>query len=245
MIKRILAGCAIVGLNAFSSNAAGLDSSTGFYPPAAPASHYGPNAVFGDIHAGGLYFDGGSPDGGVFELGGVATVPFGNGWSAALEVDTGYIFRADDLTAGITGHLFYTNQSWVIGGFVEMTTEDVFAVGGEAAAFVNNIDAIGTLEFAASSPDFWQIGSKVNLYVDPNTALSGGLEGAWFSGGGDAQAAFVNFEHRLPDSPFSGFVDLGWDNFSGTSTYFGGVGARVVLGAAGPTLQDYNRANPF
>ena len=245
MFGRMFASCAILGLSISGSIAAGLDDSTGYYPPLASAVSYGPAGVFGDAHLSALYFNGGSPDGGAFNLGGVVVVPFGNRWNAAYEVDAGYLYTADDLIVGTAGHLFYVNQSWAAGGFIEMTTDDLLAVGGEAAAFVDNIDAVASVKFAASSPDFWQVGNKVNFYVDPNTALSAGVEGAWFSGGDDAQLAFVSAEHRLVNSPFSGFVDLGWDNFSGASTYSAAAGARVVFGGAGPTLQDYNRANPF
>lgn len=245
MKKRLIIVCALLASGVAVSPSAGLDGDTGYGAPPSSSANYGPAGIFGDAHLSAIYFDGGSSDGVAVDLGGVVVLPFNNGWSAAFEADTGYLFGPDDWVASTAGHYFYTGQSWAAGGFFELTTEDVYAVGAEGAAFINNIDAVASFEFGFGTQEFMQAAQTLNFYVDPNTALSGGLEGAWFDGGGDAQAAFVGVEHRLADSPVSGFVDLGWDNFTGDDTYFALVGGRIVFGDSGFTLQEYNRANPF
>jgi hypothetical protein len=245
MTNRLLAGCALLALSASASTAADFGTGPDYYAPPASSPAAGPAGIFGDVHLSATYFGTEGEDDGSIDLGGVVVVPFANGWNAAFEADTGYLFNAGDWNAIGAAHLFYGTPAWAAGAFVEATTEETFSVGAEAAAFVNNVDVIGTVEYGFSDPDFWQASAATNIYFDPNTAVNAGLEGSWFDGSDGAYAANLGLEHRFNNSPVSGFAEVGWTDFTGNDTITATAGARVVFGAAGQTLQDYNRANPF
>jgi hypothetical protein len=244
MRTRLLAGCAIAALGASGAFAADFGNGNDYYSPP-PAQATGAASVFGDVNLSATYFGGDIPDDFGLALGGSIVLPFGNGWNAAIEHQLGYLFDAHDWVAGGTGHLFYANQSWAAGIFLGLDSEDTYGGGAEAAAFVGNVDVIGKVGYFDSSPDFWSADGAVNVYFDPNTAMSTGLGGVWFDSGVDGWTADIGLEHRFNASPVSAFADLGWTNAGGGDVYAGTVGARVVFGDAGPTLQDFNRRNPF
>jgi hypothetical protein len=246
MTKRLLAGCALLALGASASTAADFGTGTDYYAP--PTAAPGPAGIFGDAHLSATYFGADGDDDVSIDLGGVVVVPFANGWNAALEGDVGYLFDAGEWAAVGAGHLFYLAPTWAAGAFIEgaaTDADDALGVGVEAAAYISNVDVIGTVEYGFSSPDFWLASAATNVYFDPNTAVTAGLGGAWFDGGDNAFAANVGLEHRFTNSPVSGFAEFGWTDFTGDDTWTATAGARVVFGAAGQTLQDYNRANPF
>ena len=245
MKTRFLAICAIVALSASGSFAGDLTSGGGYYAPPASSSPYGSAGIFGDVNLTAIYLGGDIDDDFGIDLGGAVVAPFGNGWNAAVDGDVGYFFNADEWVAGVNGHLFYANQAWAAGAFVYADTEDTYGIGAEAAAFINNVDVIGDLGYFASTPDFWAASAATNVYFDPDTALSLGLGGAWFDGGGDAWMANAGIEHRFNSSPVSAYADLGWIGSGSADNVEAIAGARVVFGDAGTTLQDYNRANPF
>jgi hypothetical protein len=89
----------------------------------------------------------------------------------------------------------------------------------------------------------WGLTGTANLYFDPNTAVSGKVGGAW-GDDDDFQLASIGIEHRFDATPVSAFAEAGWTNFVDDSWSVTG-GARFVFGAAGSTLQEYNRQNPF
>ena len=246
MTNRLLAGCALLALSASASTAADFGTGPDYYAPPASSPAAGPAGVFGDVHLSATYFGTEGEDDGSIDLGGVVVVPFANGWNAAFEADTGYLFNAGDWAAAGAGHLFFLTSTWAAGAFVEGNTEtDGVGVGVEAAAYISNVDVIGTVEYGFSDPDFWLASAATNIYFDPNTALTAGLGGVWFDGADGSFAANVGLEHRFNNSPVSGFAEVGWTDITGDDTIIATAGARVVFGAAGQTLQDYNRANPF
>jgi hypothetical protein len=242
MLTRLLAACAVVALSAWGSLAADFNSGNDYYAP--PSSAPGAAGVFGDIHASATYF-GGDADDVALGFGGSVVVPFGNNFNAAIKADADYLFDAHDWIAGTSAHVFYANDVFAAGLFGVLTTEDTFGGGAEAAVFVNNVDVIGRVGYFDSSPDFWAADGAVNLYFDPNTAMTAGLGGVWFDSGSDGWTADMGLEHRFNNTPVSAFADLGWTNAEGGDVYAITGGARYVFGDAGPTLQDFNRRNPF
>jgi hypothetical protein len=246
MTRKLLAACALLALSASASTAADLNTGADYYAP--PAAAPGPAGVFGDVHLSATYFGREGDDDVGIDFGGVVVVPFANGWNAALEADVGYLFEAGEWGAVGTGHLFFLASTWAAGAFVEgavTETNDAVGVGVEAAAYIGNVDVIGTVGYGFTDPDFWQATAATNIYFDPNTALNAGIGGTWVDDADGAFSANVGLEHRFNNSPVSGFADLGWTNIGNEDTIIATAGARVVFGAAGQTLQDYNRANPF
>ena len=247
MTRKFLAGCALVALSTSASTAADLGAGTDYYAPP-PSAAPGPAGIFGDVHLSATYFGTEGDDDVSIDLGGVVVVPFGNGWNAALEGDVGYLFDAEEWAAVGTGHVFFLASTWAAGAFVEgavTDADDAVGVGVEAAAYVGNVDVIGTVGYGFSSPDFWAASAATNIYFDPNTAVTASLGGAWADGGDGSYAASIGLEHRFNTSPVSGFAEVGWTDITGDDALIATAGARVVFGAAGQTLQDYNRANPF
>lgn len=243
MKTRLLTGAAIIALGATGASAADLGGSDYYAAPAESAA-YGPSGIFGDVHLSATYFGTDGEDDWMAELGGVVVVPFGNGWNVALEADAGYLFEAEDGVAATAGHVFYLTPGWAAGIFGTVTTEDTSSAGIEAAAFVNNVDVVGTVEYGFEDPNFWGVTAAANLYFDPNTAITAGVGTAWSDDDDDFQVASLGIEHRFNSSPVSGFAEVGWTNLT-DDTFTATAGARYVFGAAGSTLQDYNRANPF
>jgi hypothetical protein len=242
---RLLAGCAIAALSATGSFAADFSSGYDNYYSTPQPQSSGAASVFGDINLSAIYFGGDIPDDVSLDLGGSIVLPFANGWNAALVHQLGYLFNAHDWDAEGTGHLFYGNRTWAAGGFVGWDTDDTYGGGAEAAAFVGNVDVIGKVGYFNSSTDFWSADGTVNVYFDPNTAVSAGLGGVWYDSGSDGWAADIGVEHRFNASPVSAFADLGWTDAGGPDVYAATLGARYVFGDSGPTLQDFNRRNPF
>jgi hypothetical protein len=243
MKTTLLSGAAILALGATGAAAADLGGASDYYAPPASTSS-GTSGIFGDVHLSATYFNADSDDDWSVDFGGVVTVPFGNGWNVALEGDAGYLFDADEWLALATGHIFYLNPAWAAGAFVTVTTEDQSSAGVEAAAFVGNVDVIGTAEYMFEDPNFWGVTAAANLYFDPNTAISGTVGTAWSDDADDFQVAALGIEHRFDATPVSAFAEAGWTNIVDDSYSLTG-GARFVFGAAGSTLQEYNRANPF
>jgi hypothetical protein len=244
MKTTLLSSAAIIALGATGATAADLGGGSDYYAPPASSASYGAPGVFGDAHLSATYFNADSNDDWSVDFGGVVTVPFGNGWNVALEGDAGYLFDAGDWVALATGHVFYLNQAWAAGIFGTITTEDQSSAGVEAAAFINNVDVIGTVEYMFEDPKFWGATAAANLYFDPNTAVTGTVGGAWSDDADDFQLASLGIEHRFDATPVSAYAEAGWTNFVDDS-YSLTAGARFVFGAAGSTLQEYNRANPF
>jgi hypothetical protein len=242
MKTRLLSGAAIVALGATGATAADLGGSDYYAPPA--SASYGAPGVFGDVHLSGTYFGNDDQNDWSVDFGGVVTVPFGNGWNVALEADAGYLFEAGDWIALASGHLFYLDQAWAAGIFGTITTEETSSAGVEAAAFIGNVDVIATAEYMFEDPNFWGLTAAANLYFDPNTAISGTVGTAWSDDADDFQVAALGIEHRFDATPVSAFAEAGWTNIVADSYSLTG-GARFVFGAAGSTLQEYNRANPF
>ncbi len=243
MKTTLLTGSAILALSASGALAADLGGSSDYYAPPAQSASYGPSGVFGDVHLSATYFGADGADDWAAELGGVVVVPFGNGWNVALEADAAYLFEAEDWVASTTGHVFYLDPAWAAGIFATITTEDMSSAGVEAAAFINNVDVIGTVEYGFEDPNFWGLTAAANLYFDPNTAVSAAVGTAW-GDDDDFQVASLGVEHRFNSTPVSGFAEVGWTNVV-DDAFTATAGARFVFGAAGSTLQDYNRANPF
>jgi hypothetical protein len=241
MMRRLLAGFATAALGASGSLAGDLTYGSDSYAPSSSGS--GAAGIFGDVNVSASYFGGDIPDELSVDLGGSIVLPFGNGWNAALESQLGYRFEAGDWFAAGTGHLFYANRSVAAGAFVHADTDETYGLGVEAAAFVNNVDLIGEIGYFNASLDYWAAAGTANLYFDPNTALTGTLGGAW--GDGDGWKADVGIEHRFASSPLSGFAEIGWTDIGGPSAYRLTGGARFVFGDSGPTLQEFNRKNPF
>jgi hypothetical protein len=242
MTKKLLCCCAIVALGASGALAGDLGYGNDYYsPPASGGS--GGGGVFGDVNLSGTYTNGDVPKEFSLDLGGSVVLPLGNGWNAALDHQLGYRFEAGDWFAGGTGHFFYANRSVAGGAFVHADTDKTYGVGVEAAAFVNNVDVIGEVGYFTNSANHWAAAGTANVYLDPDTALSGTLGRAW--GDADGWEADVGFEHRLSNSPISGFAGIGYSDVGGPSAYHVTGGARFIFGDSGPTLQDFNRKNPF
>jgi hypothetical protein len=244
MKTRLLTSAAIVALGASGASAADLGGGSDYYAPAASPSYGNASGVFGDVHLSASYFGNDDADDWAAAIGGVVVVPFGNGWNAALEADAAYLFEAEDWVAATTGHVFYLTPGWAAGVFASITTEDTSSAGVEVAAFVNNVDLIGKVEYGFEDPNFWGLTAAANLYFGPNTAITGTVGTAWRDDADDFQVASLGVEHRFDSSPVSAFGEVGWTNLVDDS-YSATAGARVVWGGAGSTLQDYNRANPF
>jgi hypothetical protein len=245
-MKRILlAGSAMLVLGVSASLAGDLGYGNDYYaPPASSGSGGGgPSGVFGDVNLSGTYTNGDVPSEFSLDLGGSVVLPLGNGWNAALDHQLGYRFKAGDWFAAGTGHFFYANQAVAGGAFVHADSDEKYGVGVEAAAFLTNVDLIGEVGYFKDSADYWGLAGTANVYFDPDTALSGTLGGAL--GDGDGWAADVGVEHRLANSPFSGFAEVGYTDLGGPDAYHVTGGARFVFGNSGSTLQEFNRKNPF
>jgi len=232
MKKSLLSSCTILLLGVSPSLAGDLTSGDNYYYP-----------TVGDINLSGTYTGGDVPDEFGLDLGGSIVLPFGNGWNAALDHDLGYNFEAGEWFFGGNGHVFYNNQAFAAGVFAHADTDDTYGGGAEAAVFVNNVDIVGKIGYFDSSPDYWSAEGSTNVYFDPNTVLSGRVGGAW----GDAEGweAGVGIEHRVNNSPLSGFAELGYSDTDTADAYHVGGGVRFVFGDSGSTLQDFNRRNPF
>jgi hypothetical protein len=195
MIKRLLAGCALLALGASASTAADVGTGTDYYAP--PQAAPGPAGIFGDAHLSATYFGTEGDDDGSLDLGGVVVVPFANGWNAAFEGDVGYLFNAEEWLAVGSGHLFFLASTWAAGAFVEgavTDADDAVGLGVEAAAYVGNVDLIGTVGYGFGSTDFWAASAASNIYFDPNTALTAGAGGAWADGSDGSYAASVGLD---------------------------------------------------
>lgn len=243
MKKRLLVGCSALALSASGAFAADFNSANDYYyaPPAQTTAA----GIFGDINLSATYFGGDVMKDVSLNLGGTVTLPFGNGWNAAIKHGLSYFFDAHHWEAGGEAHIFYATANWAAGAFLAGDTEHTYGIGVDAAAFVNNFDVVARAGYASSSPDFWEAGLKTNIYFDPNTAITLGLGGLWYNGGDDAWQAEIGIEHRFNSSPVSAYADLAWTGSGGADVYAITGGARVVFGDAGPTLQDFNRRNPF
>jgi hypothetical protein len=244
MKTRLLSSAAILALGATGATAADLGGASDYYAPPASNSYAAPG-IFGDVHLSATYFNADSDDDWSVDFGGVVTVPFGNGWNFAVEGDAGYLFDADEWVALGTAHIFYLNPTWAAGIFGTVTTEDQSSAGVEAAAFIgSNVDVIGTAEYMFEDPNFWGVTAAANVYFDPNTAITGTVGTAWSDDADDFQVAALGIEHRFDATPVSAYAEAGWTNLVDDAYSITG-GARVVFGAAGSTLQEYNRQNPF
>jgi hypothetical protein len=244
MTRTLLAGLTILSLSTAGSLAGDLTSGDGYYyAPPASSSSGGASHLFGDVNLSGTYTGGDGPDEFSLDLGGSFVLPFGNGWNAALEHQLGYRFEAGEWFAGGTGHVFYANHAGAAGAFVHADTDETYGIGAEAAAFVGNVDVIGEIGYFSASPDYWAAAASTNVYFDPNTAVSGTLGAAW--GDTDGWEADVGIEHRVNNSPFSGFAEIGYTDIDSDDAYHVTGGVRFVFGDSGETLQDFNRRNPF
>lgn len=242
-MKRILlAGSAMLAFGATGAIAGDLTYGNDYYAPAASSGTAG-GGIFGDFNLSGTYTNGDVPSEFSLDLGGSVVVPFGNGWNAALDHQLGYRFKAEEWFAAGTGHVFYLTPSMAAGGFIHLDSDETFGIGGEAAAFAGNVDVIGELGYFNASTDYWAAEGTANVYFDPDTALSGTLGVAW--GDSDGWGADVGIEHRLTNSPVSGFAELGYSDIGGPDAYHVTGGARFVFGDSGSTLQEFNRKNPF
>lgn len=243
MRRQLLTGCAMFALGGSVSLAGDLNNGGDYYAP--QASPYSASGIFGDVNLSGTYVGGDADDDFSLDLAGSVVLPFGNGWNAAIEHQLGYLFQAGDWFAAGTGHVFYGGQLWAVGAFLHVDTDDTVGVGVEGAAFVNNVDLIGEVGYFNASPDHWSTSGTVNVYFDPDTAVSGRLGGLWVESGSNAYEADIGIEHRFNSSPISAFAELGWTDFGGPDEFHATAGARMVFGDSGSTLQDFNRRNPF
>jgi len=243
MKRLLLAGTASLAFGVSASLAGDLTYGNDYYAPPATSSASGPGGVFGDLNLSGTYTNGDVPKEFSLDLGGSIVVPFGNGWNAALDHQTGYRFKADEWFAGGTGHVFFATPTASAGVFGHADTDETYGGGIEAAAFAGNVDMIADIGYFNASSDFWAASGTANVYFDPNTAMSGTLGGAW--GGTDGLEASVGLEHRAMNSPVSGFAEIGYSDIGGPNSYHVTGGARFVFGDSGSTLQEFNRKNPF
>jgi hypothetical protein len=242
--KTILRAVVAFGLiGATTAWAADLGGPQGFYY-SPPTSTPTPGSIFGDATLAATFLANDlTDDDWAASIGGVLVFPFGNGWSASLEGDSSYLFDADDWSSAVTANLFYVAPTWAAGVFVTIATDDVYALGGEMALFVNNVDIVGELGYIFGDTDAIDAAIGVYYYFNPDTYVGLEVASVWFDGGSDYQQASVGIEHLFAGTPFTGFLDAGWDN-AGGDNYQVTAGTRILFG--GPaTLRDYFRANPF
>jgi hypothetical protein len=242
--KTILAGLAAFGLLGLgTASAADFESAPSLYY-APTTSTPTPGSVFGDLTLAATYLANDlSDDDWAASIGGVLVFPFGNGWSASLEGDAAYLFDASDWSSAATANLFYVAPTWAAGVFATIATDDVYVLGGEVALFVNNVDIVGELGYIFGDTDAIEAALGLYYYFNPDTYVGLEVASVWPDGGGDFQGVSVGIEHRFAGTPFTGFLDAGWDN-AGGDNYAVTAGTRILFG--GPaTLRDYFRANPF
>jgi hypothetical protein len=242
IVARATAALALLGSSA--AWAADIGGAQDFYyspPTSAPT----PGNPFGDLTLSATFLANDlTDDDWAVNIGGVFVFPMANGWSVSVEGDSSYLFEAEDWHAAATGNLFYVAPTWAAGVFATAATDDIYVLGGEAALFVGNLDIVGELGYVFADSDAIAAALGLFYYLDPNTYVGLEVASTWFDDdGGDFQQASVGIEHLFAGTPFTGFIDAGWDNAGGDNWQVT-VGSRLLFG--GPaTLRDYFRANPF
>ena len=248
----------VMGLAAPQAFAA--DSGQLYYPPGPPAidsAVYAPaSMVTGDVAVGGSLW-GGDGDS-AFEVLGAGRVDFplhgGSPWHMTAEVfGAAAFFDPTETTFLGAIHGYHKTEQYAHGLYAAASgfgagdfSVNTFGVGVEGAAFMGNTALVGRVGHYwfggdAVGSSWWAEGIG-RYYVTPNTKLAGIL--SWQNNPNVFMLA-AGVEHLFSGSNISGLGRTAWFTGDGYSAWELMIGAKLMFGRPGTTLQQHDWDIPF